>query len=77
LHMAISDDNKTVEIWLTQNENSDEHMRISLHLICAKYSKMKYVVVIYRSGGDNVDTGLERLLLSNAKLPLVALASDL
>ena len=53
MEMNVRDDQKLVEIWLTNAEKIDPVLREGLKEIYAKYKTKKYMVAVFESGkGD-------------------------
>ena len=53
MQKIVNDDEKYVEIWLTNAESQDNDLRESLKPLCKEYKQKKYRVVIFSSGkGD-------------------------
>ena len=57
MEMNVRDDQKLVEIWLTNAEKIDPVLREGLKEIYAKYKTKKYMVAVFESGkGDFMRT---------------------
>ena len=50
MEMNVRDDQKLVEIWLTNAEKIDPVLREGLKEIYAKYKTKKYMVAVFESG---------------------------
>ena len=71
MQKIVHDDEKYVEIWLTNAESQDTDLRESLKPLCKEYKQKKYRVVIFSSGKGDLLT-LPRYALAN---PLSVLAN--
>ena len=49
MQKIVQDDEKYVEIWLTNAESQDTDLRESLKPLCKEYKQKKYRVVIFSS----------------------------
>ena len=76
MEMNVRDDQKLVEIWLTNAEKIDPVLREGLKEIYAKYKTKKYMVAVFESGvGYQVETvrGFKNVLFGGEGLFLTAL----
>ena len=56
MEISVNENNKTVEIWLTNAEQEDQHTSQLLKHLFAEYKAQKYLVAVYTSGvGDLLD----------------------
>ena len=62
MQKIVHDDEKYVEIWLTNAESQDTVLRESLKPLCREYKQKKYRVVIYSSGKGDLLTLTKDLL---------------
>ena len=65
MEMKVTESKKLVEIWLTKAENQDPAVDESLKGLYAKYKAMGYLVVVFRSGTEDLYQGILALLKSN------------
>jgi hypothetical protein len=63
LEMNVRDDQKLVEIWLTNAEKIDPVLREGLKEIYAKYKTKKYMVAVFESGKGDLYENTRDLLL--------------
>ena len=62
MQKIVHDDEKYVEIWLTNAESQDNDLRESLKPLCKEYKQKKYRVVIFSSGKGDLLTLTKDLL---------------
>lgn len=67
LEMNVRDDQKLVEIWLTNAEKIDPVLREGLKEIYAKYKTKKYMVAVFESGKGDLYENMRDLLLFNRR----------
>ena len=67
LEMNVRDDQKLVEIWLTNAEKIDPVLREGLKEIYAKYKTKKYMVAVFESGKGDLYENTRDLLLYNRR----------
>ena len=65
MEMNVRDDQKLVEIWLTNAEKIDPVLREGLKEIYAKYKTKKYMVAVFESGKGDLYENTRDLLLFN------------
>ena len=65
--MNVRDDQKLVEIWLTNAEKIDPVLREGLKEIYAKYKTKKYMVAVFESGKGDLYENTRDLLLFNRR----------
>ena len=69
MEMNVRDDQKLVEIWLTNAEKIDPVLREGLKEIYAKYKTKKYMVAVFESGKGDLYENTRDLLLYNRPPP--------
>lgn len=52
--MNVRDEQKTVDIWLTNAEKNDPEIRRSLEEIYREYQQKKYLVAVFESGSQDL-----------------------
>ena len=67
MEMNVRDDQKLVEIWLTNAEKIDPVLREGLKEIYAKYKTKKYMVAVFQSGQGDLYENTRDLLLFNRR----------
>ena len=67
MEMNVRDDQKLVEIWLTNAEKIDPVLREGLKEIYAKYKTKKYMVAVFESGKGDLYENTRDLLLYNRR----------
>ena len=67
MEMNVRDDQKLVEIWLTNAEKIDPVLREGLREIYAKYKTKKYMVAVFESGKGDLYENTRDLLLFNRR----------
>ena len=65
MEMAVKDERKLVEIWLTNAEKADPVLRAGLQNIYDKFKKKKYLVAVFESGNGDLYAQTRDLLLYN------------
>ena len=68
MELNIRDDERIVEIWLTNREKTNEKLRDSLKPVYDKYREMKYKVAVFQSGSRDLTDSTAGLLLHNRAL---------
>ena len=67
MEMNVRDQQKFVEIWLTNAEKIDPVLREGLKEIYARYQTKKYMVAVFESGKGNLYENMRDLLLCNRR----------
>ena len=67
MEMNVRDDQKLVEIWLTNAEKIDPVLQEGLKEIYAKYKTKKYMVAVFESGKGDLYENTRDLLLFNRR----------
>lgn len=67
MEMNVYKDNKTVEIWLANNEKDSEEIAQRLDFLYDLCKSRKFFVAVYRSGKENLCTQTSQLLCYNKK----------
>ena len=67
MEMNVRDDQKLVEIWLTNAEKIDPVLREGLKEIYAKYKTKKYMVAVFESGCSSTAAAAPRRPCSRRK----------
>ena len=67
MEMNVRDQQKFVEIWLTNAEKIDTVLREGLKEIYARYQTKKYMVAVFESGKGNLYENMRDLLLFNRR----------
>ena len=67
MEMNVRDDQRLVEIWLTNAEKIDPVLREGLKEIYAKYKTNKYMVAVFESGKGDLYENTRDLLLFNRR----------
>lgn len=67
MEMNVRDNQKLVEIWLTNAEKIDPVLREGLKEIYAKYKTKKYMVAVFESGKGDLYENTRDLLLFNRR----------
>jgi len=68
MEMNIRDDERIVEIWLTNREKTNEKLKDLLKPVYDKYREMKYKVAVFQSGSRDLTDSTAGLLLHNRAL---------
>ena len=76
MEMNVRDDQKLVEIWLTNAEKIDPVLREGLKEIYAKYKTKKYMVAVFESGKGDLYENTRDLLLFNRRGPVKIYAQN-
>lgn len=67
MEINVNDNNKTVEIWLTNQEKRDAAMREQLRPLYQAYAEKKYLVAVFQSGERDLRQSTSDLLCYNRK----------
>ena len=67
MQMNVRDEQKLVEIWLTNAEKQDRELRAGLKDIYDSYKKKKYLVAVYESGEKDLYENVRDLLVFNKR----------
>ena len=67
MEMNVRDQQKFVEIWLTNAEKIDPVLREGLKEIYARYQTNKYIGALFESGKGNLYENMRDLLLFNRR----------
>ena len=67
MEIAVHDDRKIVEIWLSNAEKNDAALRKELEPIYKKYHQQKYQVAVFESGNGDLYQSTLALLRYNRK----------
>ena len=67
LQIDVLDNKKTVAVWLTRAERSDEAVRARIEGLCREYKPKKYQVAVYKSGREDLHTSVLDLLAYNKR----------
>ena len=65
MEMNIRDNERIVEIWLTNSEKTNEKLKKSLQPIFDEYKQKKYKVAVFQSGSRDLADSTAGLLLHN------------
>lgn len=65
MEMYVNQQNKIVELWLTNDEQQDQVLMRSLHAQYQQYKEKKYKVAVFCSGSRELANVTEDLLLHN------------
>ena len=65
MEICVKDSLKIVEIWLTNVEQGDAALRVSLQPLFDEYKQKKYKVAVFESGHGNLVYNTAGLLLHN------------
>jgi len=68
MEMNVHDDDRIVEIWLTNEEKSNDGLKGLLQPIFNEYKQKKYKVAVFQSGGRDLADCTAGLLLHNKAL---------
>jgi len=68
VEINVRDDDRIVEVWLTNREKANERLRMSLQPIFDEYKQKKYKVAVFRSGNGKLADYTSGLLLHNRAL---------
>ncbi len=67
LEINVRDDNKIVEVWLTNKEKRDQALQEKLKLLYRDYKAQNYLVAVFLSGTENLEQRTSDLLCYNKK----------
>lgn len=67
MEINVRDDNKLVEIWLTNEEKGEAALREQLQPLYREYKAKNYLVAVFQSGGRNLTDATSDLLCHNRK----------
>lgn len=67
MEMNVRDEQKTVDIWLTNAEKNDPEIRRSLEDIYREYQQKKYLVAVFESGSQDLYQNTLDLLRYNRR----------
>lgn len=67
VEMNVRDEQKTVDIWLTNAEKNDPAIRRSLEDIYREYQQKKYLVAVFESGSQDLYQNTLDLLRYNRR----------
>ena len=68
MEMNIRDDERIIEIWLTNREKTNVKLKDSLKPIYDRYKQMKYRVAVFQSGNRDLTDSTAGLLIHNRAL---------
>ncbi len=67
MQIKVHDDSKIVEVWLTNAEKDDPALQERLKRMYAAYRQKKYMVCVFKSGGQDMYTSVRDLLAYNRR----------
>lgn len=67
MEISVSEQQKTVEVWLTQAERDDAALRADLKARCQHYYRNGYFVAVFFSGSKDLTQQTRDLLNYNCK----------
>ena len=67
MEINVRDEQKLVEVWLTNAEKNDPAVRERLKPLYAEYKQKKYMVAVFESGGRDLYQSTLGLLAYNKK----------
>lgn len=67
MEINVKDENKLVEVWLTNEEKKDPALRERLKPFYQKYAQQKYLVAVFQSGERELVEATADLLCYNRK----------
>lgn len=67
LEINVRDDNKLVEVWMTNVEQQDHALREKLKPLYQEYKRKKYLVAVFLSGANDLEQRTCDLLCYNKK----------
>ncbi len=67
MEISVSEQQKTVEVWLTRAERDDAALRADLKARCQRYSRSGYFVAVFFSGSKDLTQQTRDLLNYNCK----------
>ena len=68
MQIQVHEDKKIVCVWLTKDESSDDTTPARIKNVIAKFRPKKYLVVIFRSGTQELTESTRELLRYNRRL---------
>ena len=68
IEINVRDDDRIVEVWLTNGEKANERLKMSLQPLFDEYKQKKYKVAVFQSGGSDLADCTAGLLLHNRML---------
>ena len=68
MEINVRDDDRIVEVWLTNREKTNERLRMSLQPLFDEYKDKKYKVALLQSGNGDLADYTAGLLLHNRML---------
>ena len=68
MQIQVHEDKKIVCVWLTKDESSDAATPAQIKDIIAQFQPKKYLVVIFRSGTQELTESTQELLRYNRRL---------
>ena len=68
MQIQVHEDKKIVCVWLTKDESSDAATPARIKNVIAKFRPKKYLVVIFRSGTQELTESTRELLRYNRRL---------
>ena len=68
MQIEVHEDKKIVCVWLTKDESSDDTTPARIKNVIAKFRPKKYLVVIFRSGTQELTESTRELLRYNRRL---------
>lgn len=67
MEINVRDDNKIVEVWLTNKEKRDRALEEKLKLLYQEYKSRNYLVAVFLSGTEDLEQRTSDLLCYNKK----------
>ncbi|MET0017784.1 hypothetical protein [Oscillibacter sp.] len=67
MEFSVSEQQKTVEVWLTHAEQDDTALRADLKARCQRYYRSGYFVAVFFSGSKDLTQQTRDLLNDNCK----------
>jgi len=68
IKINVRDDDRIVEVWLTNGEKANERLKVSLQPLYDEYKQRKYKVAVFQSGNNDLADCTAGLLLHNRML---------
>ncbi len=65
MELSFRENTKTVEIWLTNEDQLDPGTDAEVRRLCSVWEGGEYTVAVFRSGNGDLFTSAEGLLLNN------------
>ena len=65
MEMTVRDDERIVEIWLSNHEKTNDKLKKTLQPIFDEYKQKKYKVAVFQSGSRDLVDSTAGLLLHN------------